>query len=589
MTTYRKYLTQLVLAAFCAALVACGGSDPAEENRGSDTDSSNDTGSFTLDVTDAAVDLASQVVVEFSGVSIKPAAGDVVTFEFDQAMSIDLLALQGSASQNLVANAEVPAGDYEWIELHVNAENDGVLDSYVELKTGNVLELSIPSGAQSGLRLVSGFTVNAGGHADFTVDVDLRKSIILPPTNILDGALFRPALRLIDNTTSGTVTGEVESELLTAYCEDPANQAGAVYVFSGADASVSDVRGSDSDPLTTALVNYEDGEYRYEVGFLAEGEYTLAYTCDAYKDDPEHADSLTFVGETNVSVQADAETELNFTSESEASSGTMSMDITDAPVDSANKVVVQFDGVVVGSSSDSGRKIIEFDEPVSLDLLTLQGQNSASLFTHETLAAGVYEYIQLMITAEANGELTSYIEYEDGTQAELFIPSGGASGLKLHGPFHVEAGESHEFVVDFDLRKSVHYHHSMHSAILRPALRIVDKASATHIRGEVEESRITGAHCSTHAAVYVFEGSDAQPDELGSDNEPLTSALVQATANGGFEYEVGFLAPGDYTLALTCQADLDDPEYGNDGIVFEHSANVSLEAHIELELNIGLQ
>jgi hypothetical protein len=579
-----KHATQLLLVASVAALAACGGSDSGDRGSGG----SDNTGQFSLNVTDAAVDAASHVVVEFTGVSIKPANADVMMFEFDQAMSIDLLALQGLASQALLANAEVPAGEYEWIQLHVNAENDGVMSSYVELKTGNQLELFIPSGAESGLRLVSGFTVNAGSHVEFTVDVDLRKSIVVPPTSTLGSAFFRPSLRLVDNNSSGSVSGTVDAELLAAHCEDPSSSTGAVYVYSGADATVSDVRGSDSDPITTALVNYEGGEYRYEVGFLTEGSYTLAYTCDASKDDPEAPNSLTFVGETSTNVEANAETELNFTSESEASSGTMSMDITDAPVDSASKVVIQFDGVIVGSSADGGRRVIEFDEPISLDLLTLQGKNSASLFAHETLSAGVYQYIQLMITAEADGEMTSYIEYEDGTQAELFIPSGAASGLKLHGPFHVDGGESHEFVVDFDLRKSVHYHHNMNSAILRPALRIVDKATATHIRGEIEESRITGAHCSAQAAVYVFEGSDAQPDELGSDNEPLTSALVHANANGGFEYEVGFLDPGDYTLALTCQADLDDPEYGDDGIVFEHSASVNLEAHLELELNIGL-
>ncbi|MDQ2075746.1 DUF4382 domain-containing protein [Marinimicrobium sp. ABcell2] len=302
-----KHTTKLLLAASIGTLVACGGSTSGN--------ASGETGHFSLAVTDAPIDSATHVVVEFTGVSIKPADGEAIVFEFDEPKSIDLLALQGSASESLLTNEEVPAGQYNWIRLHVNAEHDGVLDSYIELETGNQLELRVPSGSQSGLKLVSGFAVNAGASADFTIDFDLRKSIVLPPG--LSGAMLKPALRLVDNTVSGSIAGSVDAELITARCEDPANESGAVYVFSGADASVSDVSGSDNDPLITALVNHDGNEYRYEVGFLAEGDYTLSYTCDARLDDPEAEDDLTFVGTANASVEAGAETELNFTVESE--------------------------------------------------------------------------------------------------------------------------------------------------------------------------------------------------------------------------------------------------------------------------------
>ncbi len=135
MKTFKKHPLQLLMASSLAALVACGGS-------GSDSDGTNNsgdsTGSFSLAVTDAAIDSANHVFVEFSGVSIQPVEGDVIEFTFDEAKQIDLLALQGSASQDLVAGAEVPTGDYEWIRLHVNAEADGV---------------SLNEGSQTGLKL----------------------------------------------------------------------------------------------------------------------------------------------------------------------------------------------------------------------------------------------------------------------------------------------------------------------------------------------------------------------------------------------------------------------------------------------------
>ncbi len=305
MKLLKKYPLQLLLASSLTALAACGGSS------GSGGES---TGSFSLAVTDAAIDSASHVFVEFSGVSIKPADGEAIEFTFDEAKSIDLLALQGSASEGLVNGEEVPAGDYEWIRLHVNAENDGVLDSYLELDTGNQLELRVPSGSQTGLKLVSGFTVTANGTADFTIDFDLRKSVILPPSDAIGGAMLKPTLRLIDNTAAGSIAGNVDLEVITEQCaSDTGEQFGAVYVYSGTDATVSDVSGGDGDPITTALVSESGGEYSYEAGFLDEGDYTVAYTCGAMDDDPEAEDSLTFVGESNATVEADAETEVNFT------------------------------------------------------------------------------------------------------------------------------------------------------------------------------------------------------------------------------------------------------------------------------------
>jgi len=312
MKCFSRYTEPLLLASAILALTACGGGGGGSNSTtGGSGGVGNDTSSLSLAVTDAPVDSANRVVVEFTGVSIQPAEGDRLEFSFDEPRSIDLLALQGSASETLLSNEEVPAGDYEWILLNVNAENDGVTDSFLELSDGTMVELWVP--AENGLRLVSGFNIAAGSSADFTIDFDLRKSVVLPPGNALGGAILKPALRLVDNTAMGAIAGRVDGELITEQCADPAVDTGAVYVFPGADATVTDVRDNDeTDPVTTALVSDDSGMFAYEAGFLSEGDYTLAYTCDAANDDPEAEDSLTFVGETNASVEADSTTEVNF-------------------------------------------------------------------------------------------------------------------------------------------------------------------------------------------------------------------------------------------------------------------------------------
>ena len=286
-------------------LTACGGgsssSDPAPQPK---------FASFKLAITDAPVDGASKVVVEFTSVTLKPASGGELEFELDEPMSIDLLDLQGTLSEVLIEET-IEAGDYNWIRLGVNAELDGTLDSYIEFEDGNSYELYIPSGAETGLKLNRGFTAAADGTVDLTIDFDLRKSITDPQGQ--DGYKLRPTLRIVDNLVVGSLAGLVMSETLNELCEDPSTEVGAVYVFSGADAELQDVQGNDADPITTALVELTStSDYGYEVGFLAEGDYTVAYTCDAALDDPEAADELTFTDAVNVSITADTETRQDF-------------------------------------------------------------------------------------------------------------------------------------------------------------------------------------------------------------------------------------------------------------------------------------
>ncbi len=323
MKLFPKHSIHFLLASSFATLVACGGSS-------SDTASTGgDSGSFSLAITDAPVDSANEVVVEFAGVSIQPADGEVIEFIFDEPKSIDLLNLQGTASKPLLSDETLPAGDYEWIRLHVNAENDGVLDSYIEIN-GDMIELWVPSGAQTGLKLVSGFTVGAGAEVDFTIDFDLRKSVTLPgPPGgdmAVGGAILKPALRLVNNVVVGSIAGTVNETLVSEQCANPDVSTGAVYVYSGADATLADVSGGENDPLISAFVNFEDDAYRYEVGFLTEGDYTVANTCGATNDDPEADDTLTFVGPATVAVVANTETELNF----EAGAETVTDDATAA-------------------------------------------------------------------------------------------------------------------------------------------------------------------------------------------------------------------------------------------------------------------
>ncbi|MFA9462466.1 DUF4382 domain-containing protein [Thiohalorhabdus methylotrophus] len=259
-----------------ALLAACA----AEEN--------GTTGSLTLGVTDAPVDQAAEVVMSFTGVTVKPAEGPAVERSFEEARSVDLLALTGAAREKLLDGVAIPAGAYSWIRLHVAAER-GATDSYL-MRNGEKHSLYVPSGGQTGLKLVRGFTLQEDGKADFTVDFELRKSIHQPQSG--SGYQLRPSLRLVDNSSTGHLEGVVSGSYVTNKCGGSGNGL-AVYVYAGADATPVDLDGREPEPVTTALVEQDDenGAYAYAAGYLPKGDYTVAFTCKADNDDPELDDS----------------------------------------------------------------------------------------------------------------------------------------------------------------------------------------------------------------------------------------------------------------------------------------------------------
>lgn len=282
----------------------------------SDSSNQSDNGLITLNITDAPVDTAEAVVVEFSGVTLKSEGDDDITFTFDTPKSIDLLSLQGTQSQALLENVEIPTGNYSQIRLAVNAEFDGEHDSYITINSVQH-ELRVPGGSQSGLKLNTPFTIAAGTEgisvADensvYTIDFDLRKSIVKP--NGQDGYFLKPVLRLVQNTNTGSISGTVDSSLLTGVnCSDADPLTGnAVYVFEGANTTPDDVDGVDAEPITTSLLTVDTSTqnttvYTYEVGFLAAGDYTLAFICTADLDNDENNDNVVFDVTDNVTVIA---------------------------------------------------------------------------------------------------------------------------------------------------------------------------------------------------------------------------------------------------------------------------------------------
>ena len=275
------------------------------------SDSTENGGSLNLNITDAPVDSAAKVVVSFSGVSIKPESGPAYDIDFvddngsPTIKTIDLLSQQGSNSEPLLVNEALEAGHYNWMRLKVKSSITST-DSYIELEDGSQHPLYVPSGNQTGLKLNQGFDITDGGSVSLTIDFDLRKSV-LSPNNNSEAYKLKPTLRIVNNDNMGHISGIVGSvSLADAACTKTDY---SVYVFAGENIIADDIDGLDAEPVSTALLSES---FEYEVGFLDEGTYTIALTCQAEDDNIETDDAINFIGTSNVTVNAGTTTTYNF-------------------------------------------------------------------------------------------------------------------------------------------------------------------------------------------------------------------------------------------------------------------------------------
>src|SRR6266436_3936349 len=248
----------------CALLLgSCGGGGSASMS------------TLNLGLTDAPVSGVTKVWIQFTGVEVKPAGGNPIDFTFSPEKAFDLLTLQGGTTATFLNGTTVPAGQYEWVRLMVDTKPGA---SYVMDSTGQH-DLTIPSGAETGLKLIQGFTMPVGGVANFTVDFVLSKSIIAPPGQSPDYVL-KPVLRLVDNAQVGTIAGSFQASTLSAQ-SGCGTHAPVAYIYPGSGVTPDDVYNpingatdapttpAEVEPLVTATAALNSSSvYAYSVPFL---------------------------------------------------------------------------------------------------------------------------------------------------------------------------------------------------------------------------------------------------------------------------------------------------------------------------------
>jgi hypothetical protein len=114
---------------------------------------------------------------------------------------VNLLALTGGVSSTLVDGATLPAGHYGQMRLVLGSRNT------VKLLDGTIEPLTVPSGQQSGVKLVVSFDVQAGTTYDVYIDFDAHRSVFVHEAGASGKYILRPTVRAYDRLETGSISG----------------------------------------------------------------------------------------------------------------------------------------------------------------------------------------------------------------------------------------------------------------------------------------------------------------------------------------------------------------------------------------------
>ena len=232
-------------------LSGCGGAGEEE---------SGGTGSVQVNLVDApaTVEGIEALTVTFAGVSIHGSGRGAGWIDLldggspPEARTFDLLQLVNGVQATL-GFGDLSEGKYTQLRIVVQEATITV--------NGTTEALTIPSGEETGIKLVGPFTVTSGQTTELTVDFDAGQSV----EDTGGGFVLHPTYRILKTAEAGSISGTVlpmgVGAMVTAY------QAGSD-------------RADPANIVTTTFVDEATGGYRLQA--LPEGGYDLEASAPGY-------------------------------------------------------------------------------------------------------------------------------------------------------------------------------------------------------------------------------------------------------------------------------------------------------------------
>jgi hypothetical protein len=255
-----KWTGYIIMTLFLLAPIGCSGG-------GSDSG----TGTLSLSMTDATTDAYQAIYVTIKEVQVHQATADTSEPEADEnaeqaehdngnedgsgwetipipenERTYNLLELTNCTMVKLgVAN--LPAGHYTQMRMILgdspdvgeNLEEIHPFANYLIDENDEAHQLKVPSGFQTGIKLVRGFDIIDGVTTDLILDFDATKSVVKAGSS--GQWLLKPTIKVLDGDDYGTVIGsvtldgqEVEGLYVNAQTPDTGTDVGTITAADGA-------------------------------------------------------------------------------------------------------------------------------------------------------------------------------------------------------------------------------------------------------------------------------------------------------------------------------------------------------------------
>lgn len=262
---------------------------------------------LTLGLSDSLPEDLEKVVIEVDSITFRRSNGsqvivDSFTFETTDddfvdadTFKLNLLQYQGVNQQVVINRMEMPTGTYDEVLIKILVGD--VNRSVVELPNGQLRALTVDDGVLT----LPGIRLSAGTNR-FVVEFGLAQALqYLGETETY--RLSNTGVRIENTEIAGTISGQVSTTLFDTVspCREKSDpeSGNRIYLYEGRDLLVenlADVFTTASTPQAPAnaiapfavaslLKDSLTGSWRYSVGYVPAGDYTLAFACDTDTDD----------------------------------------------------------------------------------------------------------------------------------------------------------------------------------------------------------------------------------------------------------------------------------------------------------------
>jgi hypothetical protein len=246
----------------------------------SSSDGGGGTGTVSLGLTDATIDEVKAIYVTIKEVSVHKEGGSGWDVIAEPNQTYNLLELVNGVRETL-GIAELEAGHYTQLRMKVGEQPDdginflGIRHSSYGDEYGNYVidnsdvchELKMPSGYQSGVKVVCGFDINANQTTELVLDFDASRSIVEAGSS--DNLLLKPTIKVLRTEECAIIDGTVTDG---AY-----GLPGVLVSVQSFDPEPASDDDKDRVVVQASTITDENGSY---VIFIAPGTYSLV----AYKD-----------------------------------------------------------------------------------------------------------------------------------------------------------------------------------------------------------------------------------------------------------------------------------------------------------------